>query len=334
MLDLGALLSETRESPPSGPNLEHDLSFFELEEMARGKAERRVGDAVIPAEEPKWPKVVELAQGLLLRSKDLRVAVYLTRALTRTEGLPGLATGVGLVHGLLDRYWDSVHPVLDAESDNDPTERLNALTPLADGEVVIKDLRDAYIINSREHGQLQARDVEIALGRLASTGVAAKPLAQIHGQIAVAFAQDQTVPSALREVRERLHAIQALLTERVGAGRTIDLKPLEYPIEGLLQTCDAALGTGTAAPEGEAGSDEAGGVARKPGEIRSREEAVRTLELVCRFMERHEPSNPAPLFIRRAKRLMEKNFIEIVRDLMPDSLSQLEKLAGEPMDDK
>ena len=335
MLDLGALLAETRESPPSGPNLEHDLSFFELEEAARGKEERRVGDAAIPAEEPKWPKVVELAQGLLVRSKDLRVAVYLTRALTRTEGIPGLATGVGLMHGLLERYWDSVHPVLDAESDNDPTERLNALTPLVDAEAVIKDLRDAYVINSREHGQLQAREVENALGRLASSGAAgAKPIAQVHAQIAAAFAQDQTVPSALREVRERLNAIQALVTERVGAGRAIDLKPLAYPIESLIQTCDAALGTGPASAEGEAATDEGGRVVAKPGEIRSREEAVRMLELVCRFMERHEPSNPAPLFIRRAKRLMEKNFIEIVKDLMPDSLAQLEKLAGEPMDDK
>jgi type VI secretion system protein ImpA len=46
-------------------------------------------------------------------------------------------------------------------------------------------------------------------------------------------------------------------------------------------------------------------------------------------MERHEPSNPAPLFIRRAQRLIQMNFVEIVKDLMPDSLGQLEKLAGE-----
>ena len=65
------------------------------------------------------------------------------------------------------------------------------------------------------------------------------------------------------------------------------------------------------------------------GEIRSREDAVRALDLVCRYLERHEPSNPAPLFIRRAQRLMTKNFLEIVKDLLPDSLSNLEQLAGE-----
>ena len=102
MLDVGAVLSETRESPPCGPNLEHDLSFFQLEEAARGKPEQRSGDAVKPAEDPNWSKVIDLAQATLLRSKDLRVAVHLTRALTCTEGIPGLATGLGLIHGLLD----------------------------------------------------------------------------------------------------------------------------------------------------------------------------------------------------------------------------------------
>jgi len=114
MLDVGAVLSETREAPPCGPNLEHDLSFFELEEAARGKPEQRSGDAVKPAEDPNWAKVTDLAQAALLRSKDLRVAVHLTRALACTEGIPGLATGLGLIHGLLERYWDGIYPLLEA----------------------------------------------------------------------------------------------------------------------------------------------------------------------------------------------------------------------------
>src|SRR5262245_9919505 len=145
MVDLTALLLETKDAPPCGPNLEHDLSFFELEDAARSKPEQRLGDAIKPAEEPSWPKVIELGQNLLLRTKDLRIAVHLTRALTRTEGILGLAVGLGLVHGLLERYWDQVHPVLEADQGGDPTERLNALAPLADAETMIRDLRDANL---------------------------------------------------------------------------------------------------------------------------------------------------------------------------------------------
>ena len=209
MVNLETLLSETKEQPPCGPNLEHDLSFFELEEAARAKPEQRLGDAIKPAEDPNWPKVLELAQGLFTRTKDLRVAVHLTRSLTRTEGIPGLAAGLGLIHGLLVRYWDQVHPVLEADQGGDPTERINALAPLADPEnvtradpqTVISDLRDADLVKSREHGQLRVREVEIALGRLApprsASPQAPKALSEIHGQIAAAFATDRTVPTAL-----------------------------------------------------------------------------------------------------------------------------------------
>ena len=64
------------------------------------------------------------------------------------------------------------------------------------------------------------------------------------------------------------------------------------------------------------------------GEIRSREDAVRVLERVCAFIERTEPANPAPLFIRRAQQLLTKSFMEIIQDLAPDSLGQIQKMVG------
>jgi type VI secretion system protein ImpA len=339
MVNVEALLAETEGNPPCGPNLEHDLSFFELEEAARAKPEQRFGDAVKPAEEPSWPKVIELSQALLARTKDLRLAVHLTRGLTHVEGIPGLAAGLCLVHGLLERYWDQVHPLLDAEQDGDPTERINALGPLSDTETLVRDLRDADLMRSREHGQLQVRDVEVALGRLAPPRSAAaqapKALGEIHGQIAAAFASDRTVPAALHEARARVYSIQTLVAERVGADRGIDLKALAQCLECLAEACDAALGTQTPEVVQPPAAGEQTGELPRPamdGEIRTREDAVRVLDRVCSYLERCEPSNPAPLFIRRAQRLMTKSFLEIVKDLMPDSLSNLEKLAGEVME--
>jgi type VI secretion system protein ImpA len=332
IVNLDTLFQEASEAPPCGPNLEHDLSFFELEEAARVKPEQRVGDAVKPGEEPKWPQVVELAQAILGRSKDLRAAVHLTRGLIRTEGFTGLNAGLALVHGLLERYWDHVHPLLEADMDNDPTERLNALSPLADSETLVKDIRDSDLLSSREHGRLQAREVEIALGRLvplASADAApARPLHELHTQIAAAFAEDRTVPTALREAQDHVTAIQMLVADRVGAERSVDLKPLSQTLGSLLEACDVALGVGKTAGAGEEANGQ--GPTVIAGELRSRQEAIRALDLVCRYLERHEPTNPAPLFIRRAQRLMTKNFMDIVRDLLPDSLANLERLTGEP----
>lgn len=282
-----------------------------------------------PGEEPKWPRVVELGGELLLRSKDLRIAVLLTRALTRTQGIVGLAGGLGVVHGLLERHWDHVHPALEADQDNDPTERMNTLAALADADTLIRDVRDTTLVNSREHGQLRARDIEIALGRLAplANAGAARSLPEVHAQIAAAFAADPTVPTALRAARDRVQALQALVVDRVGGERAVDLKPLAQSIDSLREACDVALGVQAA--DAPAAAEPGRAAAVIDGEFRSRAEAVQALELVCRYLERHEPSNPAPLFIRRAQRLMTKNFVEIVKDLLPDSLSNLERLTGE-----
>ena len=186
--------------------------------------------------------------------------------------------------------------------------------------------RDTYLVNSREQGQIRARDIEVALGRLAPSRAAdpstSKSIGQLHAQIGAAFSSDRSVPSAAREAYDHAVALQALLNERIGASRALDLAPLVQPLGCLVEACDTALGVkGDAQKEGQAESGD-GARPAMSGEIRSRDDAVQMLELVCNYLERHEPSNPAPLFIRRAQRL-------IVRDLMPDSLSQLEKLAGD-----
>src|SRR5262249_661620 len=147
---------------------------------------------------------------------------------------------------------------------------------------------------------------EIALGRLAAPRTAAgtpKSLAEIHAQIAAAFAADRTVPASLAGAREHIHAIQVLVSDRVGADRGIDLKPLAHPVQSLLEACDAALGTvrGTT-PAGPGAVEDASNGAPAvrssvPQEIGTREDALRVLDLVCAYLECHEPSNPAPLFI-------------------------------------
>jgi type VI secretion system protein ImpA len=64
------------------------------------------------------------------------------------------------------------------------------------------------------------------------------------------------------------------------------------------------------------------------GAIESREDAIRALERICAWIERNEPASPAPIFIRRSQELLKKSFIEIIRDLLPDNVKQIEHFAG------
>ncbi|MBS1173145.1 MAG: type secretion system protein TssA, partial [Proteobacteria bacterium] len=116
------------------------------------------------------------------------------------------------------------------------------------------------------------------------------------------------------------------LVEKVGGERAIDVRPLANILSPLVNVCNSALAAaGATAGEAEAGTIEGaamtpGAALQVSGEIRSREDAIRLLDKVCAYLDRNEPSNPAPLLIQRAKRLMTMSFVDIIRDMAPDGV--------------
>jgi type VI secretion system protein ImpA len=55
---------------------------------------------------------------------------------------------------------------------------------------------------------------------------------------------------------------------------------------------------------------------------------VRTLDRLCDYYARYEPSSPVPLLLKRARRLVDGSFIDILSDLTPSSLAEIKHLAG------
>ena len=52
------------------------------------------------------------------------------------------------------------------------------------------------------------------------------------------------------------------------------------------------------------------------------------------WYDRYEPSSPVPILIRRANRLINMDFLEVLRDLAPDGVHQAEMFRGDSgMDD-
>ena len=119
MIDIEKLLEEVSPDSPSGEDLEYDPDFTELERVAQGKPEQVMGSSVIPAEEPEWKEVQKKALALLSRTKDLRVLTHLIRAVTRTGGLSGLSEGLKLLQELTEKQWETIHPRLDPDDDDD-----------------------------------------------------------------------------------------------------------------------------------------------------------------------------------------------------------------------
>jgi len=70
------------------------------------------------------------------------------------------------------------------------------------------------------------------------------------------------------------------------------------------------------------------GAGRPIGAITSRQDAVRALDAIGNYFDQHEPSSPVSLLVQRARRLVSKSFIEIMRDVAPGGLPEAQKILG------
>lgn len=323
-LDIEPLLSDLQGDAPCGVDLEYDPAFLALLEAGAGKPETQWS----PAVPPEWFAVLDQSLQLARRTRDLRVAVWVTRAAAHVHGLIGAVRGLQLVQGLIDRHWDLVHPRLDSGDGNDPAMRVSALAPLAHPDAGLADVRAATL--TEERAGLRVRDLELGVGRAEPVAGETVPTKEgLLKALATAIEATPGLNETLLAGHEAVVRIDTALAERIGPDRGPDFAPLKELFAVVALAARRVNGTAEveAAPSAGAAAS-ARPMASAPGTISSREDALEALQRVSDWIERNEPSNPAPLLIRRAQRLMSKNFLEIIRDLVPDGMGQIEKLAG------
>jgi len=339
--DIAALATALTDLDPSGPNLEYDPDFLALERAQRGRPEQVMGNTVKPAEDPDWSDVRDRAEALLARSRDLRLAVTLTAAQLRLDGLRGLTGGLTLIQRLLEEQWDTVHPRLDAEDDNDPTSRVNSLLGLAMHKEILQPLRECPVVRSKTLGRFGLRDIRIATGKLqAPDGATDVPgLMQIEAAFRDAdLGELQGTAATVAAALECVMTIARIMYDKVGPAAP-DLAPLVADLNDLKKILDehvaarAGHSSGVAQSAGVAQEFGLVPVDLRPGtsgigEVTSRDEVVRQLDRLCEYYRRYEPSSPLPLLLQRAKRLVAKDFMEIIRDLTPSGLPEAESLRG------
>ncbi|MEH6876574.1 MAG: type VI secretion system protein TssA [Candidatus Competibacter sp.] len=342
VIEIEALLSDVAADMPCGEDLEYDPLFAEMEKLAQETPERQYGDTIIPAEPPDWRGVKKAALSLLERTRDLRVAVYLARALLQSDGFPGFAEGLALVEGLIERYWDGVYPLLDPDDDNDPTLRINTIVALCDSETTLRDLRETPLVSSRALGRFSLRDVQVAMGVLTPVAGDDEEL-PTQSRLDAAF-QDadlevlQATAEAVAGARERVEQIEAALTDQVGVTQAPDMSDLTGVLKEVRQVLTEQLqrrgvsATGETEGQGESEDGAASGAATGQrlvvGDIASREDVIRMLDKICDYFSRYEPSSPVPFLLKRAKNLVTKDFMAIMLDLAPGGTEQANLIFG------
>ena len=350
MIDIDALSRPIDDNEPAGPDLEYS-NVAELDRFAAGTPGTidPSTQELVGAEEPNWRKVTDMATELLGKTKDLRVAAWLTRAELANRGLPGLADGLKLIATLVETFWETLYPMLDRDEGDDPIERMNVLANLspdpataygsAATEALLRTLRGTVIVESREVGRFTVRDLDYVLGRMQPPEGTTAPAA---GLLAAAWKTGD--PAANQQKRDGIaiglasvQAIIKLFGDHSGQRPNLDLLQQIFRRVGEFynaQDAEAAAEAAVASGEGEEGADEVGGGSAAGGKpprtsgLASRADAVRILQQVATFLRKSEPSSPAPMFVDRAIKLLQMDFNAIVKELMPDSRDRIEMLGG------
>ncbi len=330
-IDIESFWTPIADAPSCGLDLVYDPDFMALESVTRGKEEQQYGETVIPAVPPDWREVEKRSEALMARSKDLRVVVSLSRAWTHTKGLAGFSAGMQIMVELLERYWDAVHPMPE---DNDYYVRMKAVSALCDPLGMLRDLRDVEFVRT-SHGVVTLREAEAVANGSA-------------GELAVQMTADQlamAVSDHLRQTGEVNHPcisalksvqhIRSYCEEKLSVADRPDLSALVALLTTVARiarpdqsSVDLPQDASTESGQGEQHARPASASGLPGTAVSSRDDAIAKLLAIAQFVEQSEPTNPAPMLIRRAARMMRMNFIEVMRDLSPESLVKLEILAG------
>jgi type VI secretion system protein ImpA len=338
LVDLSRLAEPLSDASPCGIDCEYEGDFLALSQAVVGKPEQQFGDTVIPAVEPEWRSVERMATELLGRTKDIRVVVWLTLASTHLYGVAGFSAGVSLVLSLCERYWDDVHPRMVIDGDDDPYLRINALSALSDsgggfsdGSGIMRTFRASSLVS--QPLQVTVRDVELCMAKDPNARYSD---AQITMALTNAAKANVGAVEHFRLARTALTALNALVGERFGSGEQPDLSAMMALLKSVSLLIDRVGegSTGSVSDDSGPADLEAPGALENSvslvasGAIRSRADVNRALERICEYLERYEPSNPAVLFARRAQNMLDRNFLDIMLELSPDSVQQLQLITG------
>ena len=342
-LNLESLLNEISPDSPCGDNLEEDPTFLKLEDEARFVEERQMGDSTIPAEEPDWKVIRGFSLELLERTRDIQVAMHLTCSLLRTDGFNGLNQGLMLLKGWLEKYWDSVYPLQDPEDDY-PILRINTLSSLNDYTLIRGPINHIPLTQS-PIGAFSWRDIELAEGKI--TPIENEQQLEIS-VIEAAFNDTdfkslQNLAKWIKESRELLQGISEVVIEKAGALNAPDLSALSHLLHGISSLIDEKVQQRQDLEAENDDSELTGQVSSqtennksviKQAGINNRGEVVRSIDEICKYFNRYEPSSPVPFLLLRAKKLLTMNFMEILQDMSPDAVSQAENICGVQNDNK
>lgn len=320
------------EDQPCGEDLEYDAAFQQMESLLQTKSEQEFGDTVIPGTGPDWKGVGKQAEELLKRTRDLRALSYAAIAQLHTSGLASFKDGLVALNDCMEKFWEPIYPLLDADDNNDATMRLNTLQILNDREMVGEGIERSPLVVLKGVGGFSLHDIELAEGKVdPAEGEQAQDIALIQGAFGDASLEDmKALGEAVGGTVEQLDRSVSLWASLAPDAAALDVDDTKKSLKDVLHAITTYAPVAAAAVSGEDIVQMVESAAATPasGTINDRNDVVRMIDRICEYYTVHEPSSPVPLLLRRAQRLVAKSFYEILEDMVPDSMAHAKLISG------
>ena len=320
------------EDQPCGEDLEYDPEFQQMETLLQTKSEQEFGDTVIPGTGPDWKGVGKQAEQLLKRTRDLRALSYAAIAQLHTSGLASFRDGLQALNDCMEKFWETIYPLLDVDDNNDATMRLNTLQILNDRDMVGEGIERSPLVVLKGVGGFSLHDIELAEGKAdPAEDEEVQDIALIKGAFSEASLEDmkalgEAVGGTVSELERAVSLWSSLATDAA----SLDVDDTMKSLKDVMHAINTYAPVAAAAVSGEDVVDMVESAAATPasGAINDRNDVVRMIDRICEYYTVHEPSSPVPLLLRRAQRLVAKSFYEILEDMVPDSMAQAKVISG------
>ncbi|HST43884.1 MAG TPA: type VI secretion system protein TssA [Luteimonas sp.] len=346
-IDVNALLAPIRDDAPSGD----DASFSDLFDRIRDA--RRADDTSLSQGDwqselktADWRLALELSSDALLRvSKDLQAAAWFAEALIARHGLEGARDGFTVIAGLVERYWDTVHPLAE---DGDLEERAGRLAwfdtnaaaalrrmPLNDdpaAPVTLNDWQGSREVDNLGRQNAEAYQAALAEGRQTGESVDARLRATADDALRTAVVSSAAAQAAFVHMKS---AVDARFGREAPGFSALDdtLKRVQQVLQttakakGLLEPAAAAAvmdeapaGTSVAAGAPAAARAAVGGAALDlsgNGQA-SKQAALKALGEIAEYFRRNEPHSPVSSLLDQAVRWADLSLADFLAEVVRD----------------
>ena len=338
-----------------------------LEPAARNRrieAERAGGAGTVPLD---WAQVLADARDLATVGRDLRLLVIVARALANDEGLAGLAKGLGLLRDTVAMFWDSAHPALreNPSKREAALRRINAVYQIENADNgLLCDLEFNLVLSPRGLGPVTGADLAAsAINRVtflaeSPSGLGDKEQAALVAAHEARVARVATAcrataaerPEQLEEILSHIGAARAglaALEEALNVHVTENGMGVRFAVLGtLLARMEQTLAAGKSAsaatsatngvadmpispePSSSSAAATSPNGAAIPGQLSSRRDVERCLDLIINFYERTEPSSPIPHLALRMRKMVPMNFMQLMEEIAPSGMKEFRNVAG------